>query len=138
MRLIFLFLIALFIKQSGFCQSEKDSIDIMFDVCLDTSFSSYDMLMCKEEAWDHWNEKLNVMYSNLLHQTDSIHKVHLINSQEAWSAYFDSEISLWESCNDPYNNNPAAWDYDRYDRMIILVRNRVSILRSLAIYLDRE
>lgn len=126
----------LLINQSGLCQSKQDSIDIKFEACLETSFSAYDMLMCKEDALDQWEGKLNTVYEQMLSRSDSTHKEYLIKSQEAWKKYYDNEVKLLESFDVPYNNSSASWLYSTYDRMIILIKERIIKLEDLEFYLD--
>lgn len=126
----------LLVNQSSFSQSKQDSIDINFEVCLDTSFSSYDMLMFKEDALDKWEEKLNTVYDSILNLSDSTHRDYLIKSQDAWKKYYDNEVKLLESFDVPTNTSSASWLYNKYDRMIILLKERILKLKDLEFYLD--
>ena len=126
----------LLINQSGLCQSKQDSIDIQFEACLDTSFSSYDMLMCKEDALDEWKEKLNAIYDSILNRSNSTQKDYLIKSQEAWKNYYDHEVKLLESFDVPHNNSPSSWLYGQYDKMILLLKERITKLKDVELYLE--
>ena len=111
----------------GWGQSNVDSIDVKFNSCIDTSFSTYNMLMCIEEAMEKWNVKLDSTYKTLINKLDSARKQGVIKSQKSWGAYFDDQVELWESFNE---NVSHAWDYDRYYIMIGLVRARNKVLES--------
>jgi hypothetical protein len=133
MKLKYSIIILVLFTQSVLAQSTQDSIDIKFDVCIDTSFASNDMLLCIEDAYYHWNDKLDSTYNYLLIKSDSTYKYNLINAQESWSKYFENEILLWNSFHEniagPRWGN-AAWNYDRYYLMIRLMRARTKELET--------
>lgn len=62
MRLNFIIIVLLLSSQFALAQSENNSIDIKFKNCIDTNFTSYDMLMCIDNALYEWNNKLDIVF----------------------------------------------------------------------------
>ncbi len=138
MRNFLLILGGLFIGQYGFCQVEKNSIDVEFDACMENWSSSYDMVVCISDAMEKWNQKLDSTYHDLLSKSDSTTQHNLMINQKNWQKYVKSKIQVWESFNAEGMSKTAAagWDYDRLQILISLTRARIEELEGYYQYLE--
>src|SRR5688572_3527162 len=95
----------LWAQQEG---EHKDSIDLALETCLDTNITTYDMIMCMDDAAFAWDKALNEAYQQLMQTLSEDQKQLLKESQRQWIIYRDKEMTF---INDLYNEPGISWDY---------------------------
>lgn len=136
-QIVLLLLVVISHATFGQTEREENPIDIELSKCLTSNQTTYDMIMCQQNAAEKWDKELNKYYTMLLKIVNAEEKKLLKSSQIKWIIYRDLELNFAGTLYD--NMQGTMWKIFAAERDTDIIKTRVLELKSYydAIKIDK-